>query len=75
MSAKFLIWTAVLAGALFFPISNIVHVLSVRRLERKTKRKLEEAEISGQRQRARFIAIFVSIVFAFLFNFNVFGTQ
>lgn len=75
MSLKFLIWTAILATALFFPISNLIYVLSVRRFERKAERSLDQSELDGQRRRARVLAIIVAAVFALLFNLNVFGLQ
>jgi len=69
----FLGWSALLAAMLFLPVSKLVWTLSVRRQERKQQRKLEEAEIQGQLRRARFIAFFLVIIFAVLFNLNVFG--
>ena len=52
----YLISTVLLAALLFFPVSHMVWVLSVRRLERRTKRRLDEDERLGQRRRARLIA-------------------
>ncbi|GAB4226683.1 MAG: hypothetical protein Kow0032_04670 [Methyloligellaceae bacterium] len=69
----FLGWSALLAAMLFLPVSKLVWTLSVRRQERKQQRKLEEAEIQGQLRRARFISFFLVIIFAVLFNLNVFG--
>ena len=63
----------ILAALLFLPMSKLVWVLSVRRLERKLKQALTEAEIQGQLGRARFIAVFVSLAFSFLFNLNLLG--
>lgn len=67
------IWTGVLAALLFFPVSKLIWVVSVRRLERKFDKKLTDDEISGQLRRARFISVIVCIFFAALFNYNVFG--
>lgn len=58
----------VLALLLFFPVSKFIWVLSVRRLERKLGKALSEQERQGQRNRARVIAAFVSLVFSLLFN-------
>lgn len=69
----FLVWSALLAAMLFFPVSKLVWTLSVRRQERKLERKLDEAEIRGQLQRARFLSVFLVAVFALLFNGNIFG--
>lgn len=58
----------VLALLLFFPVSNFIWVMSVRRLERKLGKALSEQERQGQRNRARIIAAFVSLLFSLLFN-------
>ncbi|MCG6886893.1 MAG: hypothetical protein LJE74_06775 [Proteobacteria bacterium] len=64
----FLFSTIVLAFLLFFPVSKLVWTLSVRRLQRKLQCELSPEEIQGQLSRARFIAIFFSLIFSFLFN-------
>ncbi len=66
-------WSALLAFMLYFPVSKLVWTLSTRRQERKLKRKLNESELSGQLQRARFITFFLVVVFALMFNANIFG--
>lgn len=67
----FLVTTAILAALLYIPTARLVFVLSVRRLERKTKTKLSPSELAGQRNRARFIAVLLVVPFAFLFNYNL----
>ena len=69
----YLISTAALTALLFIPVYRLVWVLSVRRLERRTKRRLGEDERLGQRRRARFIAAFVAFVFSALFNLQFAG--
>ncbi|HID49362.1 MAG TPA: hypothetical protein EYP40_07110 [Chromatiales bacterium] len=64
----FLLSTLVLALLLFFPMSKLIWVLSVRRLQRRLKRELSPQEIQGQLARARFIAVFFGLIFSFLFN-------
>ena len=64
----------VLAVLLFFPVSKIIWVFSVRRLERKLGRPLDEAERQAQLRRARFIAVFVALAFALLFNLHLMRT-
>lgn len=64
---------AILAVLLFFPISKLVWVISVRRLQRKLQRELSDAEVQGQRARAQFIAVFVSLAFSLTFNVNLLG--
>jgi hypothetical protein len=66
-------WSLLLAAMLFMPVSKLVWTLSVRRQERKLERKLDETELNGQLRRARFITFFLVIIFAVLFNLNVFG--
>lgn len=66
-------WTALLAAMLFIPVSKLIWTLSVRRQERKLERKLGDEEIQGQLNRARFISVIVVIIFAVLFNYNLFG--
>ena len=63
----------VLAALLFLPTSNMIWVLSVRRLQRKLGRELSTDETTGQRRRAQFIALFLVLVFAYLFNTVLLG--
>ena len=69
----FLLSVFILALLLFFPITKLIWVISVRRLQRKLKRELNESELAGQMTRARFISIFVSLLFSYLFNLNLIG--
>ena len=69
----FLISVIVLAILLFFPLSKLIWVLSVRRLQRKLNRELNATELAGQMTRARFIGIFMSLLFSYLFNLNLIG--
>ena len=66
-------WLSVvaLAALLFLPASQLVWVLSVRRLERKLGRPLPDEDRLGQRNRARFIAVMVCVVFSALFNYQI----
>lgn len=66
-------WSALLAAMLFIPVSKLVWTLSVRRMERRLERKLNQDEIQGQLRRARFVSFFLVAAFALLFNVNVFG--
>ena len=69
----FLVSVIVLAVLLFIPVSKLIWVISVRRLQRKLNRDLNETELAGQMTRARFISIFVSLLFSYLFNLNLIG--
>ena len=70
---NFILWVALLAALLFWPMSKLVWVLSVRRLQRKRQRELDENEIAGQMNRARIISVFVSLLFSFLYNLSTVG--
>ena len=73
MDLTFVIWVVLLAALLYFPTSNLIWVLSVRRLQRKEKRELSEAEREGQKNRARFLAVFLVLLFSYLFNLQLQG--
>ena len=66
-------WSLALSVVLFFPVSKLIWGFSIRRLAHKLGRPLEDNELEGQRRRANFISVIVVTIFAFLFNFNVFG--
>ena len=61
-----------LSIALYFPVNKLVWVLSVRRLERKYKKKLTDVERKLQLNRARFISIILVIIFSYFFNLKLF---
>lgn len=63
----------ILAALLFLPVSRLIWVFSVRRLQRRLARELSAEEIGGQLRRARFIAVPLTLAFSWLFNFNVIG--
>jgi len=69
----FAVSMVVLAALLFLPVSKLIWTLSVRRLQKKLARELTEQEIRGQLARARFLAIFLCLVFSFLFNVQLIG--
>ena len=69
----FTLWVVLLAALLFWPMSKLIWVLSVRRLQRKFERPLDEQELAGQLNRARIISVFVSLLFSFLYNLNTVG--
>ncbi len=66
-------WVLLLAALLYYPVSKLVWVLSVRRLQRKLGRPLEEAEIRGQRQRSWVIAALLVLFFSWLYNASRLG--
>ena len=70
---NFIIWVLLLAALLFWPMSKLVFVLSVRRMQRKLARDLNESEVAGQMNRARIISVFVSVLFSYLYNLSTIG--
>lgn len=70
---NFIVWVVILAALLFWPMSKLIWVLSVRRLQRKLARELDETEVAGQMNRARVISAFVSVLFSFLYNLQTLG--
>ena len=68
---EYWLWVIGLALLLYIPVSVLIYIFSVRRLEKKLKRPLELAELKGQKRRANFIATFVCLAFSILFNFRL----
>lgn len=73
MGVMFIIWVLVLALMLLFPVSNLIWVSSVRRLQRKLGRPLETDELRGQKRRARFISLLLVLPFSWSFNLYLSG--
>ncbi len=71
MNNYFLLSFLILAALLFIPVSKLIWVTSVRRLERKNNTKLSEPEIKDQLMRARVISIVLVLVFSYLFNISL----
>lgn len=68
MSLSFYLWFILLAVMLFFPVSNLIWVISVRRLQRKLGTALDQEALHGQKIRARFISLFLVALFSWFFN-------
>ena len=71
--AVFTFWVVVLAALLFVPVTRLIWVMSVRRLERKRGEALPDAERKGQLQRARIVALLIVIFFSIVFNLATVG--
>ena len=71
MNTYFLLSFVILAVFLFFSVSKLIWVASVRRLEKKTTSKLSESDISLQLKRARIIAILLVLIFSYLSNLSL----
>lgn len=64
----FWLWVFLLVALLFWPVSQLIWVVSVRRLQRKLNKELNENDLQAQKQRARFVAVVVCFVFSVLYN-------
>jgi len=73
MNPIFYLWVILLAAMLFFPVSNMIWVTSVRRLQRKLDRQLDDQELRGQKNRVRFISLPLVSLFSWLFNLSMAG--
>lgn len=69
----FVLSILVLAALLYYPVTKLVWVLSVRRMQRKLERELSEQEMRGQLNRARTIGVFLVLLFSWLYNVNMLG--
>ncbi|ABM62662.1 hypothetical protein [Halorhodospira halophila] len=72
-TTQFLFWVVLLVVILFYPVSQWIWVLSVRRLQRKLDRELSEEELAGQKRRARVLATVILPVFSFFLNSATLG--
>ena len=69
-----LLWTFLLAVALFYPVRQLIWTLSVRREERNTSVPLDEIRRSALKRRASVTAALLCFVFAVLYQ-NVLMSQ
>ncbi len=68
MNASFYFWFILLAAMLFFPVSNLIWVISVRRLQHKLGSTLDSDALRGQKIWARFISLGLVLFFSWIFN-------
>jgi len=74
MTLYFYISVFILTALLLMPVSKIIWVSSVRRLEKKRAQPLSEAERKGQKNRALLIAVIIALPFSWLFNMHLLGS-
>ena len=67
------LWVAAMTLALLIPVSRLIWVFSVRRLQKKLKKTLDDREIQGQKKRAYLIGLVICLIFSILFNFKLLG--
>lgn len=73
MTTYFYFSVLILAILLFLPVSKMIWVISVRRLQRKSGRSLSAEEIEAQKTRSRFIALLLVFPFSWFFNYGLLG--
>lgn len=71
LNTYFLLSFIVLATLLFFPVSKLIWAISISRLQKKTSSELPQYELDAQLKRARILAIFVVLIFSYLFNISI----
>ncbi len=67
------LWVIALTAALMYPVSRLIWVVSVRRLQKKLQKNLSAEELQGQKNRAYLIGIVVCFAFSMLFNYRLLG--
>ena len=71
LNSYYLISVIILALLLYYPVNKMIFVLSVRRLERRIGKQLNDDQKNGQLKRSRFISIILILCFSCLFNINI----
>ena len=66
------IWVMFLSAALFFPVSQLIWVLYVRK-KQKAQNTVSDDEKKSLKKRANFTSIFLCIVFSYLYVNQMFG--
>ena len=75
LNSYYLISVIILALLLYYPVNKMIFVLSVRRLERRIGKQLNEDQKNGQLKRSRFISIILILCFSCLFNINILSVK
>ena len=68
-----LVWAAVLAVALFFPVRQLIWVLYVRRAQNALGAAIEDAEKDRLKRRAGFTSVLLCVVFSVLYTLHLFS--
>ena len=75
LNGYYLISVIILALLLYYPVNKMIFVLSVRRLERRIGKQLNDDQKKGQLKRSRFISIILILCFSCLFNINILSVK
>tara|TARA_B100000315_G_C14424865_1_gene517329 strand:+ start:684 stop:929 length:246 start_codon:yes stop_codon:yes gene_type:complete len=66
------LWSAALGVALYFPIRQLIWVLSVRRTQRRTGETPIEEVLQSMKRRAGFTSLLLCLVFAAIYGGIIF---
>lgn len=69
------LWSAALGTALFFPVRQLIWVMSVRRLQRRQGQLPDERVQAGLKSRASVTAGLLCLVFAAVYGGILFGGE
>ena len=59
----------------YYPVNKMIFVLSIRKLESKIGKQLNDDQKNGQLKRSRFISIILILFFSCLFNINILSVK
>ena len=71
MNLYFVVSVLLLSAFLFIPVSRLVWVFSIRRLEKKLHRSATREEIDFQRKRAFVLSVPIVAIFSYLFCLSI----
>ncbi len=66
------LWSAALGAALYFPIRQLIWVLSVRRMQRKTGEIPIGEDLQSLKRRAGFTSLLLCLIFATIYGGIIF---
>ena len=66
------IWVVLLSAALFFPVRQLIWVLYIRK-KQKIQKTVSDEEKKSLKKRATFTAVFLCIVFSYIYVNQVFN--
>ena len=75
LNSYYLISVIILALLLYYPVNKMIFVLSIRKLESKIGKQLNDDQKNGQLKRSRFISIILILFFSCLFNINILSVK
>ena len=75
LNSYYVISVIILALLLYYPVNKMIFVLSIRKLESKIGKQLNDDQKNGQLKRSRFISIILILFFSCLFNINILSVK